>query len=74
MIDTKEFAKIQKHVDEICEQMHNITDEERINNAREWLKTIKPLYPHRKWNWKKRQWEKVYKPYPPKNEYYEWKD
>lgn len=69
----EEFAKIQKKVDKLCDELHGITSEDMIENTKEWLKNIKPRYPHRKWNWKKRQREKVYKDYPPKNPYYEWK-
>lgn len=71
----KKFAEIQAHVDEICEKMHNITEEEKLKNAEvmmHWL--TKVWVACRKWNSKRRCREKVYRDKPPKDSYYLWKD
>lgn len=61
----EEAKKFEEMIDKKRDKVRNMTEEDTIKAMKRHIKNVKPLYKWRKWNWKKRMWELVYKPYPP---------
>lgn len=55
------FSIVQAKVDRLCEKLRNPPPPD--------ISKVKKMYPWRKWNGKTRRWEKIYKPYPPRDPY-----
>ena len=55
------FSVVQARVDRLCEKLRNPPPPD--------MSKIKKMYPWRKWNGKTRRWEKIWKPYPPRDPY-----
>lgn len=68
----EESKKFEEMIDEKWDKIRNMTAEEIVEKAKKHMENMKPLYKWRKWNGKKRMRELVYKPYPPKDDYYKW--
>lgn len=53
----------------IAEKLHEI---QPLKQAQKKIKLMKKTraYAWRKWNWKLWMWEKIYKPYPPRDPFY----
>ena len=60
------FSIVQAKVDRLCEKLRNPLPPD--------ISKVKKMYPQRKWNGKTRRWEKIYKPYPPRDPYRAWQD
>ncbi len=61
----EEIKKREERVDKKRDEVRNLKPEDTVRNAKNRMENIKPLYKRRKWNWKKRIRELVYKTTPP---------
>lgn len=61
----EEAKKFEEEIDKKRDKIRNMKEEDIVRNAKNHMGNIKPLYKRRKWNWKERRWELVYKTTPP---------